>query len=84
MLMKRTEVYIDLPTYQKAKAVASLSGQTLSGLIRTSLSGRVNDKRMVNSLELLANLSKKFRPLKGTPRDLSANLDKYLYDPANN
>lgn len=82
--MKRTQVYIDFPTYRKAKAVANLSGQTLSGLIRTSLAGRVNDKRVVNSLELVANLSKKFKPLPGTPRDLSVNLDKYLYDPANN
>ena len=82
--MKRTQVYIDFPTYQKAKAIANLSGGTMSDLIRESLASRVNDKKLINSLELLANLSKKFKPLPGTPRDLSVNLDKYLYDPANN
>lgn len=84
MLMKRTQVYIDLPTYQQAKAVANVSGQTLSDLIRASLVNRLKDKKLTNSLKLLADFSKKFKPLKGTPRDLSVNLDKYLYDPANN
>ena len=77
--MKRTQVYIDLPTYQQAKAVANLSGQTLSELIRVSLSNRLKDKKQINSLELLADFSKKFKPFKGTPRDLSINLNHYLY-----
>lgn len=79
MLMKRTQVYIDLPTYQQAKAVADVSGLTLSELIRRSLSSRLKDEKKGNSLELLTGFSKRFKPMRGTPTDLSVNLDHYLY-----
>ncbi len=84
MLMKRTQVYIDLPTYQKAKAAANLSGQTLSELIRAVLAQGIRPKKSVDPTGLLEEFYKKHRFPRHTPADLSTNLDKYLYDPANN
>ena len=81
MLMKRTQVYIDIPTYQKAQTLARMRRKTLSQIVRDSLDKSLKEERSekYNSLELIAELSKKIKLPKNTPRDLSTNLDKYLY-----
>lgn len=80
--MKRTQVYIDLPTYQRTKAAAEAKGQTVSELIRASLAQEVAAKKTVEPEKLLEQFYRKHRFPKRTPKDLSANIDKYLYDPA--
>lgn len=77
--MKRTQLYIDWETWRRAKAAATRRGQTVSNLIRTMLSTSLPVKEKGGSLENLATLGKTFAWPKNTPRDLSTNLDHYLY-----
>ncbi|MBI4064831.1 hypothetical protein HY409_00470 [Candidatus Gottesmanbacteria bacterium] len=77
--MKRTQVYIDYDTYTLAKATAAQTRQTLSSLIRSSLSSHVRSISKKNSLEEIAKLAHMFPTPKNTPTDLSYNLDHYLY-----
>lgn len=77
--MKRTQVYLDIETHRLALALASQTGQTLSSLVRTSLKSHVKSTPKKNSLLEIAKLAKKINWPKNTPRDLSYNLDHYLY-----
>lgn len=79
MLMKRTQIYIDIPTYRQAKAVAQASGKTISELIRTSLVRSLRTETTDNPLENILLLSKKIRFPKSTPKNLSTSLDRALY-----
>ncbi len=81
MLMNRTQIYIDVPTYERAKALAKASGQTVSELIRSSLSHTVQREANVNPLEQIAALGRRLRFPSKTPNNLSTTIDKYLYRP---
>ena len=85
--MKRTQVYLDYETHKMALTLASQTRQTLSSLIRTSLKNHVKSTpqmKNANPLVGLYRLGKRIKWPKNTPKDLSTNLDKYLYDPAHN
>lgn len=77
--MKRTQVYLDFPTYQLALTHARSTGTTLSHVIRTSLKSQIKSKTPKNSLLEIAKLAKTFKWPKNTPTDLSYNLDHYVY-----
>ena len=77
--MKRTQVYLDYETHRMALVLASQTGQTHSSLIRISLKASVKSIPKKNSLLEIAKLAKKINWPKNTPRDLSYNLDHYLY-----
>lgn len=77
--MKRTQIYIDLPTYYQTKRLAALRGQTISQLIRTTLKKTVKREKKQDLLALLDDFHKKYPTPPGTPRDLSTRLDYYLY-----
>jgi hypothetical protein len=80
MLMKRTQVYIDLPTYHLAQAQAKLTGTSLSDLIRSSLKKQLGTKAANHDfLEGIKELNKKYPVPKNTPTDLSLEHDHYLY-----
>ena len=82
MLMKRTQIYLDVNTFVKAKALARNQGKTISQIIRDALRDFVSKNkksRKYNSLEMIAKLSKEFPFPKSAPKDLSFNLDHYLY-----
>ncbi len=77
--MKRTQLYIDYETYLRAQAIAKSVGTTVSDLVRQSLRAHIKRTPTSNSLVKIAKLSREFPDLPDTPRDISANLDHYLY-----
>lgn len=77
--MKRTQLYIDYETYLQAQAMAKSTRTTVSNLVRQSLRAHIKRTSTGNSLVAIAKLSREFPDLPGTPRDISANLDHYLY-----
>ena len=79
--MKRTQIYIDIPTYRRAKALAQASGKTISELIRASLTASFRGETTINPLENILRLSKKILFPKNTPKNLSTDLDRELYSP---
>lgn len=79
MLMRRTQVYIDQPTYKKARLFARARGKTISELIRTSLIKSLEKERSANPLELINQFNRKYKSPIDTPKNLSTTLDKYLY-----
>lgn len=79
--MKRTQIYIDIPTYRQVKAMAEASGKTISELIRASLVASFGRETTINPLEHILLLSKKIRFPKRTPKNLSTNLDREIYSP---
>ena len=82
MLMKRTQIYLDMNTLIKARVLARNQGKTVSQIIRDALSEFISKKektKKYNSLEKIAKLSEEFPDPPGTPRDLSSNIDHYLY-----
>lgn len=80
--MKRTQIYIDRDLWRRVKAVAERRGQTISDLIRTTLTTTLNREDTGDSLEALYELGKTFKWPKNTPKNLSTTLDKYLYTPS--
>ena len=69
-------------TLIKARVLARNQGKTVSQIIRDALSEFISKKekpKKYNSLEMIANMSKEFPFPKKAPRDLSYNLDHYLY-----
>lgn len=80
--MKRTQIYLDMNTLIKARLLARNQGKTVSQIIRDALSEFISKKekpKKYNSLEMIAKLSEEFPDPPGTPRDLSSNIDHYLY-----
>ncbi len=80
--MKRTQIYIDWETWRRAKATAALRGQTVSDLIRTTLTSTLKKEDTGDPLEGLSRLGKTFKWPKNTPKNLSTTLDTYLYAPS--
>ncbi|MFB6182037.1 MAG: ribbon-helix-helix protein, CopG family [Candidatus Magasanikbacteria bacterium] len=76
--MKRTQLYIPENLHKKIKAEAREEGRSMSDLMREFLAeGLDNKKKQKGQVDLtdLANLN-----LSGGPKDLSKNMDNYLYD----
>ncbi|MBI2018801.1 hypothetical protein HYS96_03815 [Candidatus Daviesbacteria bacterium] len=75
--MIRTQIYIPETLHERAKNVAKSKKQSLANLYRGFIAGglqAVEKKRRGNSLDSLIKLN-----LKGGPKDLSTNIDHYLY-----
>jgi len=75
--MIRTQVYIPETVHQAVKLVASQKNKTLADIIRLYIvSGlkKERSRKQSQGLESIINLG-----IAGGPKDLSENLDKYLY-----
>lgn len=75
--MIRTQVYLPQELYGQIITLAKLQGIPLAEVIREALKRGVEEKRVKekNDLSTLSQLA-----IKGGPKDLSQNLDKYLYE----
>lgn len=72
--MIRTQIYIPQELHQEAKALAKNRKEPVAQLFRDIIArGIIQIKQ-----KPLSNLAK--LNIKGGPRDLSQNLDKYLYE----
>lgn len=75
--MVRTQIYIPDFLHQTAKNLAAQRNESLAELLRKFISqGIVQEKkkRRIKTLSSLSGLK-----IKGGPKDLSKNLDAYLY-----
>lgn len=72
----RTQIYIPETLHERAKTMARSKKQSLANLYRGFIANGLKDeeKRRGNSLDSLIKLN-----LKGGPKDLSTNIDHYLY-----
>jgi len=76
-MMKRTQIYISEATHQAAKTLAQCQNKTLAGLFREFVTEGIQKERKKTNPALLKRLGE--LGLTGGPKDLSANMDKYLY-----
>lgn len=75
--MIRTQIYIPETLHQRAKSIAKSQKQSVANLYRNFIANGLQateKKRRGNSLDSLIKLN-----LKGGPKDLSTNIDHYLY-----
>lgn len=79
--MKRTQIYLPHDLYAQLKAIAQQESTSVSEVVRKNLTDKIREKKHsgVNTLLSLAEIGKKWK-IKA-PKDLSANLDYYLYGP---
>lgn len=78
LIMIRTQIYIPEEIHQATKLLAKKQGRTLAELIRSFIAvGIIEEKKKVKtpSLDRLIKLG-----VKGGPKDLSRNFDKYLVE----
>lgn len=75
--MIRTQIYIPSDLHQTAKMIASKNDKSLAELFRMFIyNGIIEEKKNVKH-KSLASLSK--LNIIGGPKDLSKNMDKYIY-----
>ena len=75
--MIRTQIYIPEALHQAARSIADKRKKSLAELLRNLIERGIGEERRSikqKPLSTLASLN-----IKGGPRDLSQNLDKYLY-----
>lgn len=75
--MIRTQIYIPETLHERSKTMARNKKQSLANLYREFIASGLNvaeKKQGGNSLDSLIKLN-----LKGGPKDLSKNIDHYLY-----
>ena len=75
--MLRTQIYIPENIHQKVKIIANLQNKSMADLIRRLIiSGLIKEEKRIKpkSLDAIAKLN-----ITGGPKDLSSNMDKYLY-----
>ncbi len=77
--MIRTQVYLEETARQELKKIAVIKGQPMAQVVRDFIEEGVQKVKQTDysgktTLQALANLR-----LKGGPKDLSTNLDYYLY-----
>lgn len=75
--MKRTQLYIPEETHNELFFLAIRSKKTISQLIREILKEGIAQKKTVKKVDTLEKLAN-YGETAG-PKDLSSNLDKYLY-----
>ncbi len=82
--MKRTQIYIDENTHDYLSLLAAEQSVSMAAVIRRFIkTGLENQqKNQDQSLKVMKNIAK--LELKGGPKDLSTNLDHYLYGAAKN
>ena len=76
--MIRTQIYIPEELHQETKFLAQKQGKTMAELLRSFITiGVIEEKKKVKtpSLDRLIKLG-----VKGGPKDLSKNFDKYLVE----
>jgi len=78
LIMIRTQIYIPEEIHQATKFLAQKQGKSMAELLRSFITiGVVEErkkKKKQRSLSSLARLG-----IKSGPKDLSKNIDKYLY-----
>ncbi|OGY28399.1 MAG: hypothetical protein A3F33_03730 [Candidatus Woykebacteria bacterium RIFCSPHIGHO2_12_FULL_43_10] len=73
--MIRTQIYLPETIHERAKIIARTTKQSLANLYRGFISnGLKASKNRDGDLTTLAKLN-----IKGGPKNLSSNIDKYLY-----
>ena len=74
--MIRTQIYIPETLHQRAKSLARAKKRSLANLYRSFIANGLSaeEKTRGTSLDSLIKLN-----IKGGPKDLSANIDHYLY-----
>lgn len=77
--MKRTQLYIDMETYQLALNYARRIGTTISELARIGLRTQLPGPVKTSTFTSLIQFAKKHPAPEGTPSDISTNPDAYLY-----
>lgn len=75
--MIRTQVYLPRILYHHIKMIAARNKKAAAEVIRELLEEGVK-KRHGNAGEALLRIAK--NPIKGLPKNLSTNIDKYLYE----
>lgn len=73
--MIRTQIYIPETLHQRAQTLARSKKQSLAHLYRNFIAKGLKKEIHTRDLTSLAKLN-----LKGGPKNLSRNIDKYLYD----
>lgn len=77
--MIRTQIYLPKQLYQTIDLVAKKEKKPKAEVIRAVLEkGLAEKSKKANAGNALLRLAK--NPIKGLPRDLSTNIDKYLYE----
>lgn len=78
-MMIRTQLYLPKSLYQSIELIAKREKKPKAQVIREGMEKHVETKIHQETLgEALARLSK--HAIKGLPKDLSSNIDKYLYE----
>lgn len=75
--MIRTQIYIPEDLHREAKMIAKRREESLAELIRRMVCVGVREEKKKMQRKSLASLTK--LGITAGPRDLSRNLDKYLY-----
>jgi triacylglycerol esterase/lipase EstA (alpha/beta hydrolase family) len=75
--MKRTQIYLPEDTHAELSQWAKQHNTSIAELIRNFVKEGLKQKKTTQKSPDLIGLSK--LGLKGGPKDLSANLEKYLY-----
>lgn len=75
--MIRTQIYIPDVLHQTAKNLAAQRNESLAELLRKFISQGIVQEKKKKKIQFLSNLSE--LKIKGGPKDLSKNLDNYLY-----
>ena len=76
--MIRTQIYIPETLHQTAKAIAGKRKESLAELLRNIIERGITEEKKEMKQKPLSNIAK--LNIKGGPKDLSQNLDKYLYE----
>ena len=72
--MIRTQIYIPETLHQRARGVARSKKQSVANLYRNFIANSLERETQTGDLTSLANLN-----LKGGPKNLSSDIDKYIY-----
>lgn len=73
--MIRTQIYIPETLHQRAKSMARSKKQSVAKLYRDFIANGLKEEVRTKDLTSLAKLN-----LKGGPKNLSRDIDKYLYE----
>ncbi len=76
--MIRTQIYIPEELHQETMFLAKKQGKSMAELLRNFITiGIIEEKKKKSKQRSLSSLAR--LGIKGGPKDLSKNIDKYLY-----
>lgn len=76
--MIRTQIYIPEEIHQETKFLAQKQGKSMAELLRSFITiGVIEEKKKKSKQRSLSSLAR--LGIKGGPKNLSKNIDKYLY-----